>query len=86
MEQFSNESANQSHVNMGGRSICRWTGNEVFLYGISRFWEKCGRETVFSTLDGAGNYCKNNEESEFEVIKYGFPIFGHLSKNIVFLF
>ena len=38
------------------RSIFRWTGNEDFQYGISRFWEIYGRETVFSTLDGAGNY------------------------------
>ena len=29
------------------RSIFRWTGNEDFQYGISRFWEKYGRETVF---------------------------------------
>ena len=40
----------------GGRSICRWTGNVDFQYGISRFWEKYGWETVFLTLDGAGNY------------------------------
>ena len=39
-----------------GRSICRWTGNVDFQYGISRFWEKYGWETVFLTLDGAGNY------------------------------
>ena len=39
-----------------GRSICQWTGNEDFQYGIPRFWEKYGRETVFSTIDGAGNY------------------------------
>ena len=58
MEQFSNESANQSYVNMGGRSICQWTGNEVLQYGILRFWEKHAWETVFSRLDGAGNYCK----------------------------
>ena len=38
-----------------GRSICRWTGND-FQYGILRFWEKYGRETVSSTLDGAGSY------------------------------
>ena len=38
------------------RSICRWTGNDDFQYSVSRFWEKYGRETVFSTLDGAGNY------------------------------
>ena len=29
-----------------------------FQYGISIFGEKYGRETVFSTLDGAGNYWK----------------------------
>ena len=40
----------------GGRSIFRWTGNKKFQYGISRFWEKYGPETVFSTLDSAGNY------------------------------
>ena len=39
----------------GGRSICRWTGNEDFQYGISRFWERSGREIVFSTQHGAGN-------------------------------
>ena len=39
-------------------SICRWTRNEDFQYGISRFLEKYGRETVFITLDGAGNYWK----------------------------
>lgn len=39
-----------------GRSICQWTGNEDFQYGISRFLEKYGRKTVFSTLDGASNY------------------------------
>ena len=38
------------------RSICRWKGNEDFQYGVSRFCEKYGRETAFSTLDGAGNY------------------------------
>ena len=43
-------------VKRGERSICRWTGNEDFQYGISRFGGKYGRETVFSTLDGAGNY------------------------------
>ena len=46
----------------GGSSICRWTGNEDFQYGISRFWEKYGRETVFSALDGAGNYWKKQRE------------------------
>ena len=40
---------------MGWHSICRWTRKEDFQYGISRFWEKYGRETVFSTLCGAGN-------------------------------
>ena len=40
------------------RSICRWTRNEGFWYGISRFLEKYGWETVFSTLYGAGNYWK----------------------------
>ena len=39
----------------GGGNICRWTGNEDFQYKILRFWEKYGRETVFSTLDSAGN-------------------------------
>ena len=39
----------------GGQSICQWTVNEDFQYGISRFWEKYCRETVFSTLDGVGN-------------------------------
>ena len=34
------------------------TENEDLQYGISRFWKKCFRETVFSTLDGAGNYWK----------------------------
>ena len=42
----------------GGCSIFRWRRNKGFQFGISRFWEKYGRETVFSTLDGAGNYCK----------------------------
>ena len=42
----------------GGRSICRWTRNEDFEYLMSRIWEKYGWETVFSTLDGAGNYWK----------------------------
>ena len=42
----------------GERSICRWTRNEDFQYFISRFWEKYGRETVSSTLDGAGNCWK----------------------------
>ena len=40
----------------GGRGICRWMGTEDFQNGTSRFWEKYGRETVFPTLDGAGNY------------------------------
>ena len=46
------------HTNtcIGGRSNFRWLGNEYFQYGISRFWEKYGRQKVFSTLDGAGNY------------------------------
>ena len=30
--------------------------NKVFRYGILRFWEKYGRETVFSTLAGAGDH------------------------------
>ena len=42
-------------------------GNKDFQYGISRFWGKYGRETVFSTLDGAGNYKKNNEKSELVI-------------------
>ena len=42
----------------GVRSICRWTETEHFQYSISRSWEKNGRETVFPTLDGAGNYWK----------------------------
>ena len=46
----------------GGRSIFRWTGNKKFQYGISRFWEKYGPETVFSTLDSAGNYQKKQPE------------------------
>ena len=49
-------------VGGGGSSICRWTGNEDFQYGISRFWEKYGRETGFSALDGAGNYWKKQRE------------------------
>ena len=49
-------------VYMGARSICRWTGNEDFQYGISRFWKKYGRETVFSTLEGVGNYWKKYRE------------------------
>ena len=56
-------------------------GNKDFQYGISRFWEKYGRETVFSTLDGAGNYKKNNEKSGFEIVINGIPIFGHLLKK-----
>ena len=40
------------------RIICWWTRNEDFQHGISRFWKKYGRETVFSTLDGASNYWK----------------------------
>ena len=62
---------------MLGDSICRGTGNEDFQYGASRFWKKYGRETVFSTLNGAGNYWKNNEKSGFEIIKTGISIFGH---------
>ena len=42
----------------GVRSICRWTETEHFQHSISRSWEKNGRETVFPTLDGAGNYWK----------------------------
>ena len=39
----------------GESSICQWPGNGDFQYKILRFWEKYGREMVFSTLDGAGN-------------------------------
>ena len=39
----------------GESSICQWLGNGDFQYKILRFWEKYGREMVFSTLDGAGN-------------------------------
>ena len=46
----------------GACSICWWTGNEDFHYGILRFGEKCGQETVFSTLDGPGNYWKKQRE------------------------
>ena len=42
----------------GVGGIYRWTGNEGFQHGISGFGRKHGRETVFSTLDGAGNYWK----------------------------
>ena len=43
----------------GGQcGICWWTRNEDFQYGISRFWEKNGRETIFPALEGAGNYWK----------------------------
>ena len=42
----------------GWHNICWWTGNEDFQYDILRFSEKYGRETVFSTIDGAGNYWK----------------------------
>ena len=45
-----------------GRSICRWAENEDFQYGISRFWEKYGRETVFSTLGAACNYWEKQQE------------------------
>ena len=48
----------------GGSSIFRWARNEDFQYGISRFWENYGRETVFSTLDGAGNYRGKKREIE----------------------
>ena len=64
----------------------RWEIKD-FQYDISRFWEKYGRETVFSTLDGAGNYKKNNEKSELVIIKNGILIFGHLFlKNYFLLF
>ena len=60
-----------------GAYIYRQTGNEDFQYGISRFCEKYGRKTVFSTLDGAGNYWK----------KYnGISIFGHLFLQNLFCF
>ena len=58
MEQFSNESASQSHVNVGGAVFDSGREMKFFQYGILRFWEKYSRETVFSRLDGAGNYCK----------------------------
>ena len=45
---------------------------------VLRFWEKYDRETVFPTLDGAGNYWKNNEKSGFETIINGILIFEHL--------
>ena len=63
------------------RSICRWMGNEDFQYSISRSWEKNGREMVFPTLDGAGNYWKNNKKSGLEIIKNGISIIGHLLKK-----
>ena len=59
----------------GVRSICRWTGNEDFKYGISRFLEK------LPVITG-----KNNEKSGFEIIKNGISIFGPLSKKFIFLF
>ena len=69
----------------GRSSIFRWTENEDFQYGISRFWEKYGRETVFSTLHGAGNYWKKHEKSGFGIIKNGILIFEHpLKKSFAF--
>ena len=38
--------------------MSRWAGNKDFQYDISKFWKIYGWETVFSTLDGVGNYWK----------------------------
>ena len=54
-------------------------GKERFSYGVSRFWEKYGRETVFPTLDGA-----SNEKSGFDIIINGISIFRHLLKTTFF--
>ena len=67
----------------GGRSICRWTGNEDFQYSILRFWKKNGRETVFSTLPVITK--KINEKSGFQIIKNDISIFGHLVKKTLTL-
>ena len=66
-----NEFKFQPRLKGGGRSICRWTTNEAFQYGVSRFWEKYSWETVFSTLDGAVIAGKNNEKLGFEIIING---------------
>ena len=40
----------------GERSVFWWTGKKHFQYGIPRFGEKYGWETVSSTLDSANNF------------------------------
>ena len=44
----------------GGGRIVFAGGREMKIFStvFRGFWEKYGRETVFSTLDGAGNYWK----------------------------
>ena len=67
----------------GGSSIFRWARNEDFQYGILRFWENYGRETVFSTLDGAGNYRGKKREIEIRSSnhkKQYFDIWASLKK------
>ena len=59
---------------------CWWTGNEGFQYFMSRFREKYGRKTVFSTLDGACNTLG------LIITKNCISIFGHLSKSFLLVF
>ena len=55
-------------------------GKERFSYGVSRFWEKYGGETLFPTLDGA-----SNEKSGFDIVINRISIFRHLLKTNFFL-
>ena len=81
-----NEFKFQPRLKRGGRSICRWTRNEAFQYGVSRFWEKYSWEMVFSTLDGGVTAGKNNEKSGFEIIINDISVFQHLFKKTIFGF
>ena len=69
------------------RSIYQWTGNEDFHYSILTFWKKYGRQTVFSTLDGACIYWKKYWEIIFEITKITSSMFlSHLTPQFTHTF
>ena len=73
-------------IQWGGRSICWWTGNEDFQYSISWFWGKYGLATVFSTLDGAGNYWKKTQEIGIWNLKKRYSDIWTSFKKLLFWF
>ena len=57
---------------------------KIFSTVFRDFGKNMVGKTVFSTLGGVANYWRKQQKIEFEIIKNGISIFGHLLKKIFF--